>query len=133
MQAPRPALVVLALIAAVEGAVLMGYAVFDVVEAFRVGITGPAEVSNPMALVLLILITAAFGAGLLVVGRGWWRGRRWARGPFILAQLIVGLIGFDLVQAAGSVERLVGATCIPVAIVGLVMCFIPAVRSALDD
>ena len=42
------------------GACLRG-AGFDVVEAVRVGITGPAEVSNAPALILLVVITAAFG------------------------------------------------------------------------
>jgi hypothetical protein len=133
VKAPDRALVVLALIAAIEGLGMIAYAMFDLVEAVRVGITGPADVSNPMALVLLIVITALFGAGMLVVARGWWMGRRWARSPFILAQIIVGLIGYELTQSLGSVERIIGFVCVGVAILGLVLSFAPAVTRTIGD
>ncbi len=123
----------LALIALLQGAALLGYALFDVVEAVRVGITGPEEVSNAPALILLVVITAAFGVGLLLVARGWWRAQRWARAPFILTQVIVGLIGYELSQSEGSVERMVGYACVLVAILGLVLSFAPAVSRAIDE
>ena len=63
---PPIALVVLALIALLEGVALLGYAVFDVVEALRVGVTGPEQVSNPVALTMLVAITAAFGLALCI-------------------------------------------------------------------
>ena len=124
---------ILAAIAILQGTALLAYAVFDIVEAVRVGITGPEEVSNPMALLLLVVITGAFGAGMVVVGWGWWRCHRWARAPFILAQIIAGLIGYELSQATGSVERTVGYTCVVLAVVGLVLAFLPAVARAIDD
>lgn len=133
VKAPDRVLVALALIALIQGLALIGYAVFDVVEAVRVGITGPEEVSNPPALLLLIAITAAFGVGLVLVARGWWQERRWARSPFILAQIIIGLIGYELSQSAGSVERTVGYVCVLVAILGLVLSFTPAVTRAIDE
>ncbi len=70
MTAPDRPFVALAVVALLQGVALLGYAVFDVVEAVRVGITGPEEVSNPAALILLIVITAAFGVGLVWVGVG---------------------------------------------------------------
>lgn len=124
---------ILAAIAILQGAALLAYAVFDIVEAVRVGVTGPEEVSNPMALLLLVVITGAFGAGMVVVGWGWWRCQRWARAPFILAQIIAGLIGYELSQATGSVERTVGYVCVVLAVVGLVLAFLPAVARAIDD
>jgi hypothetical protein len=133
VKAPDRVLVALALIALIEGLALVGYAVFDVVEAVRVGITGPAEVSNPPALITLIVITAAFGVGLALVARGWWQARRWARSPFILAQIIIGLIGYELSQSGGSVERIVGYACVLVALLGLVLSFTPAVTRALEE
>jgi len=133
VKAPDRALVVLALIALLQGVALLGYALFDVVEAVRVGITGPEEVSNPPALISLIVITAAFGVGLVLVARGWWRAQRWARAPFILTQVIFGLIGYELAQAEGPVERTVGYVCVLVAILGLVLCFAPAVSRAIDE
>ena len=133
VKAPDRALVGLAIIALLQGVALLGYALFDVVEAVRVGITGPAEVSNAPALILLVVITAAFGVALLLVARGWWRAQRWARAPFILTQLIFGLIGYELSQSDGSVERMVGYACVLVAILGLVLSFAPAVSRAIDE
>ena len=123
----------LAIIALLQGVALLGYALFDVVEALRVGITGPAEVSNVPALIFLIVVTAAFGVGLVLVARGWWRAQRWARAPFILTQVIFGLIGYELSQSEGSVERTVGYACVLIAILGLVLSFAPAVSRAIDQ
>lgn len=125
----------LSVVSILEGAALLGYAVFDLVEAVRVGITGPEEVSNPAALALLIAITAAFGAGLVWVGVGWWRTRRWARAPFILAQVLVVLVGYELAQSEGAVERSVGIAGAGLAILGLILAFAPAVsrQLAADD
>lgn len=133
VKAPDRILAVLALIAGIQGAALIGYAVFDVVEALRVGITGPEEVSNPMALLLLIAITAAFGAGMIAVAVGWWRALRWARSPFVMAQIIVALLGYELAQAEGSVERTVGIVAMVMAALGLVLSFAPATGRAIGD
>jgi hypothetical protein len=133
MTSPDRPLAALALIAFAQGATLIAYAVFDIVEAVRVGITGPAEVSNVPAVVTLVVITAVLGAGLVWIGVGWWRARRWARSPFVLAQLIGGFIGFELTQSDGSVERTVGIALVVVALLGLVLSFAPAVNRRLVD
>ena len=129
---PAPGLVTLAAIAGVQGVGLLAYAVFDVVEALRVGLTGPVAVSNPPALIVLVSITAVLGLGMLWLARGWWRAQRWARAPFIMAQLLVGLIGFELAQSEGVAERSVGLGMIAVASVGLVVAMLPAVGRALE-
>jgi hypothetical protein len=131
--APDRSLVALALIALIEGAALVAYAIFDVIEAVRVGLTGPEEVSNAPALVLLVVITAVLGLGLGWVARGWWLARSWARAPFILAQIIAALIGYDLAQSTGDVERVVGIAAIALAVVGLVLSFAPGVSRALGE
>lgn len=128
-----PSLVVLAGISAVQGVFFVGYAVYDVVQAFRVGLTGPAEVSNPAALLGLVAITAVIGVGLLWVARGWWQGRTWARAPFIVAQLVLGLLGYELSQSAEGAPRLLGQALMVIAVVGVVLCFLPAVRRALEE
>ena len=51
----QPLLIVLAAIAAAEGIVLVGYAIYDVIQSIRVGLTGPPEVSNLPALVNKIM------------------------------------------------------------------------------
>ena len=123
----------LAALAMTEGLGLIGYAVFDLVEAVRVGVTGPAEVSNPAALAGLIAITAALGVGLAWVAVGWWRARSWARSPFIVAQLVLGLIGFEVAQSAEGALRLIGQVALVVAVAGIVLALLPSVRRALTE
>ncbi|MEI6361960.1 MAG: hypothetical protein WCP95_07475 [Actinomycetes bacterium] len=127
----RP-LTALAAIALIEGLALLGYAVFLLVEGLRLGATGPAEVSNVPAIALQVALFAIFGAGLGWVTRGWWRGRRWARAPFLVAQLMALVIGIPLAQAEGS-ERWVGITFSLMAVLGIVLAFTPAVIRALDE
>jgi hypothetical protein len=120
-------------ISGVQGAALVAYAAFDVVEAVRVGVTGPAEVSNVPAVILLTVITAALGVGLVWVARGCWQSRRWARSPFILAQILGVLIGWELSQSTGSVERAVGIGLALVCLLGIVLALTPGVTQALAD
>jgi uncharacterized membrane protein len=128
---PRP-FVALAGIALVEGIALLGYAVFDLVEASTVGVTGPAAVSNVPGIALQIILFLIFGGSLVWIGRGWWSTRRWARAPFLLAQLIALVIGVPLAQAEGP-ERLVGIVLALMALIGIVLVFTPVVTRALED
>ena len=123
----------LGVIAGLEGLGLLVYAMFDAVEGIRIGATGPAEVSSVPALILQIAILGAFGAGLVLVGTGWMRVRRWARAPFLLAQLIALVIGAPLVSAAGGVERIAGIVIILLAATGVVLVFTPAVTRSLAE
>ena len=130
----RPSMIiVLAALALLEGLFLLGYAAYDVIEAFRTGITGPDEVSNPAALLGLIAITALFGAGLVWVATGWWQGRTWARSPFIFAQLIIGFIGFELSQSTDAGPKTIGQVAMVLAVVAIVLSFLPSVRRVLAE
>ena len=115
--------VILAAIAGVEGLALLTYGAFEIVEAVRLGATGPAEVSSPAAITLQIVIFLLFGAGLVLVARGWLRRSRWVRGPFLLAQFIALVVGGPLAQASGSVERAVGIVILVLAVAGIVLTF----------
>ena len=115
--------VILAAIAGVEGLALLAYGAFEIVEAVRLGATGPAEVSSPAAITLQIVIFLLFGAGLVLVARGWLRRSRWVRGPFLLAQFIAPVVGGPLAQASGSVERAVGIVILVLAVAGIVLTF----------
>ena len=114
---------ILAVIAGIEGLALLGYGAFEIVEAIRFGASGPAAVSSPAAIMLQIVIFLLFGAGLVLVTRGWLRRSRWVRGPFLLTQFIALVIGVPLVQAAGSVERVVGILIVLLAVTGIVLTF----------
>lgn len=126
---PRPtrSFAALAAIAAIEGLGLVIYAIFDIIEAVRVGITGPADVSNPAALVLLIVIYLVFGVGLLLVARAWWQMRTWQRGAFVLTQVIALLVFFDLAKSVESLPRAVGLFILVLAVAGIVLVFTPGV------
>ncbi len=130
---PRRPFIFLGVIAVIEGIGLLAYAVYDAAEGIRIGATGPAEVSSVPALILQIAILGAFGAGLVLVGTGWMRERRWARAPFLLAQLIALVIGGPLVSAVGGVERIAGIIIILLAATGVVLVFTPAVTRSLAE
>lgn len=132
MSEPARPLIALAAISGIEGVALVGYAAFELIEAFRLGATGPADVSNVPAIILQIVLFALFGVGLLVVAPGWWGARRWARAPFLLAQLIALVVGVPLAQSSGGVERIVGAGIAVAALLGIVLVFTPAVTKAID-
>lgn len=128
---PRFELIALAAISGAEGLALIGYACYDVVQAIRFGTTGPAEVSNGPALFIQILIFMVFGIGLLLIARGWLRGQRWSRSPFVLAQLIALLVGFPLAQNSSGPSRAVGVTVLICALVGGVLALTPLVGRAI--
>lgn len=119
-------------IAALEALALIAYTVFLLVEALRLGTTGPEEVSNVPALVTEIVVFAAFGAGLAWLTRGLWLRRAWARTPFLVAQIFGLVVGIPLLQAEGGVERAVGAAVVACALVGAVLVFTPAVSAELN-
>jgi len=124
-------LVTLAGISSIEGVFFIGYALFDVVGFLRFGLTGPEEVSNPSALTLQVVMFALFGAALVLVSRGWWRVKRWARAPFVLAQLLVLVVAVPLTSASGSVERISASIGVFMAGIGLVLTFLPSTTRAL--
>lgn len=120
-----------AVVAALQGIGLLLYAGYDAVQAIRVGVTGPAEVSNPPAVVLLIVLMAAFGVGMLVVARGWWLGAGWARGPFVFAEILAALVGYQVAQTPdGGLVRWVGIVLALSAVLGLVIALVAGRREA---
>ncbi|MHB1165404.1 MAG: hypothetical protein ACYC90_06765 [Candidatus Nanopelagicales bacterium] len=131
MTSPIRPIAALAAIAAAEGVACIGYAVYEAAQAIRLGTTGPESVSSVPAIVLQVVLFLGFGAGLLLIARGWWRAAAWARSPFVLAQLIVGLIGYELAQSTSVGIRWAGAAMALVAVLGLVLVFTPAVSRSL--
>jgi hypothetical protein len=129
----QPLLVVLAAIAAIQGLVLVAYAVYDVIQGLRFGLTGPEEVSNLPALVLQIVIFAVLGVGMLAIARGWWLSKYGARAPFILAQLLGLVVGFPLAQAPDSGTRAIGTALVVIAVVGIAASLLPSVTRAIVD
>lgn len=123
----------LALIALVEAVGLLVYGGYEAVLGVRVGATGPAEVSNVPAIIVQVIIFAVLGVGLIYVSRGWLQRRRWARAPFVLAQLIGLLVGIPIAQTAGTAPRLAGIALTALAIAGIIVALTPAVTRALQE
>lgn len=132
--APRhPLLIVLAVIAALQGLALIGYAVFDIVQGVTVGPTGPSEVSNLPGLILQIAIFAALGIGLVFVARGWWGAKYGARAPFIVAQLLALVVGVPLVSAPDVGTQQVGLALVVTGVIGIVVALVPRVTRLLTE
>ncbi len=122
-----------AVIALVEGAALVAYGIYVIVQAARLGITGPAPVSNVQSVTLEIVIFLVFGAALLLAAWGLWHARRWSRSLAVLGQLIGLVVGVPLVGATGWVERIAGVLVVLMAIGALVCLFTPSSTRALVD
>jgi MFS family permease len=127
----HPFLVLLAAIAAIEGIVLIGYAVYDIIQGLRLGLTGPAEVSNLPGLLLQIVIFAVLGGASIAIAIGWWRAKYAARAPFIVGQLLALVVGFPLAQGMGSLQRAVGVALVVAAVVGIGAALAPPVTRAI--
>ncbi|TEX46233.1 MAG: hypothetical protein B7C55_14265 [Actinomycetales bacterium mxb001] len=131
-EAPR-GLRAAAIIALIEGAALVAYGLYVLVQVARLGITGPAPVSSVQSVTLEIIIFLFLGAGLLVAGWGLWRVRRWGRAPAVLGQLLGLIVGVPLVGAVGSVERIAGIAVVIMSIGALVCLFLPSTTRALVE
>jgi hypothetical protein len=78
---------------ALEGLLLAGYAVFVVVESVR------GQAQDRIGALVLALVAFALAAGLGAVATGILRGRRWARSPALVWQILQ-----VLVALSGTVE-----------------------------
>lgn len=132
---PRPvtSLVVGAVVAALEGVALVLYSLYIVIQLIRLGITGPADVSNPVSVGLEIAIFAVFGAAMLLGAYGLWRVRGWGRSLLVLGQLLALVVGVPLATAEGGWDRFAGIAIVLAAITGLVAAFWPTTTRAIAD
>ncbi len=121
----------LAAIAGIEGLVFIVYAILVTAGVARFGLQGPEAVSNSAGVTLEVIIFLFFGAGMIVVARGWWRLNRWARAPFVLAQMLALVVGVPLMSSAGSAERVTGVVISVVAIASLIVALLPRTTAHL--
>ncbi|MBM3685431.1 MAG: hypothetical protein FJW85_00290 [Actinobacteria bacterium] len=130
---PAVSLLVGAGVAAIEGLALTVYAVYIAVQVARLGITGPAEVSNPVAVTLEIAIFGLLGVALILAARGLWRSRRWARSMLVVGQFIALVVGVPLVTAEEGPQRGAGIVLVCLAVAGLVAAFWPSTTTAIES
>ena len=122
----------LAALAALEALALLAYAVIVMVSAVsgnKYGVLG----DSTSAVIIEIAIFTVFGLGLLKVAHGWIRMSRWARGPFIMAQLIGLLAGLSFAFSGASEQLWPGLILAVPSIIGLVLSFNPVVLHAYSD
>ena len=112
-------LVVAAGLTALEGLVLLGYAVLELahLDGDRVSVAVTTSV-----------FFSIVGAALVVCAVGLWRVRSWARSPVVVAQLITLLTAWSF---AGGETKPVAATLAAVSIVVLVCCLHPRSTAAM--
>ncbi len=114
---------ILAVVSGAEGLFFIAYGVLVLIGVLRFGITGPVEVANAPGVTLEIIIFLIFGAALLLVAMGWWRGSKWARSPFVLAQLLGLVVSVPLMGSTGGTERLIGWSVTVIAVVCVALSF----------
>jgi peptidoglycan/LPS O-acetylase OafA/YrhL len=122
---PRP-FRILAVIAALEGLALLVNGVLVAVSGLTGGSYG-ATGDSTTATIIEVVIFLVLGAGLLVVASGWYRAQRWARGPFVLAQLIGLFAGVSFIFSGDSAAVMPGLVLAVPSLIGLVVTFSPGV------
>lgn len=109
------ALTALVVLVAAEGALLVGFAVFYLVELV---VSRPDNVTTALVSAGLALLA---GVGLLFVSRGLGRRRRWSRAPALVTQLLLLPVAWDL---AHSERWYLGVLLLVAALAGAVLCFL---------
>lgn len=112
-------LAVAAALVAVQGVALVGVAGFLGVESAVADPVEPAGAWLSAALALLV------GTGLLLVARGLAGGRRWARAPALVAELLCLPVSVSLVQAG---QAPVGVPVLAVNVTVVILLFSPPRR-----
>jgi uncharacterized membrane protein (DUF2068 family) len=116
--------VAVAAIVAMEGLAMVGIAVFFVLEVLT---AGP---DDPVRAWVTALLAAASAAGLVLTGRGLLLGRRWARAPALVSNLLLLPVSASMLRGGLYV---VGVPLLALGLSVLVLLFTRPVTEALDD
>ena len=123
--AARPGVLqIVAGLVATQGGLLVGIAVFYIVELVVATVTDVTRALVSAGLALLA------GVGLLQVGRGLFRSRRWARSPALVTNLILMPVAVGLLQGG---RWYVGAPLLGVAAAVVVLLFSSSVNATLEQ
>jgi hypothetical protein len=117
---------VVAVLALLQAAGMVGYAVLVVVQAVR------GDASSPGDAAFLVVLVLAWAAGLVVVARGMRDRHRWARAPLLLSELLLVAVGVPLVQG-GGIARWAGAALVATGAVGAAAVLSPSVTATVGD
>jgi len=108
-----------------EAAALLGIGAFSLVR------TGAGAAREPLGAVLGVGFELGTAVVLLVLARGLWRLRGWARGPLVVVQLLALPVGFTLAVEAG--RWLYGGPVLLLACSVLYLLLTPEARLALES
>jgi hypothetical protein len=122
---------ILGIISGVQGVFYVVYAILIVVGVARFGVSGPSEVANASGVTLEVVIFLFFGLGMLLVAVGWFAAKRWARAPFLLAQLLALVVSVPLIGATNLFQKWAAILVTLAAVVGIFLAFTPAVTRYL--
>jgi O-antigen/teichoic acid export membrane protein len=117
------ALQTVAALVAAQGALLVGIAGFYVVELV---VATATDVARALVSALLALVA---GVGLWQVGRGLFRGRRWARSPALVTNLILLPVAIGLLQGG---RWYLGVPLLTAAVAVVVLLFTSSVNATLE-
>lgn len=109
----------------------MVYAILIVIGVARFGVSGPREVANASGVTLEVVIFLFFGLGMLLVAGGWFAAKRWARAPFLLAQLLALVVSVPLMGATDPFQKWVAILVTIAAVIGVFLAFTPSVTRYL--
>ncbi|MFM1917105.1 MAG: hypothetical protein RJB01_620 [Actinomycetota bacterium] len=123
-----PTVLALAVIAGLQGIAVIAYAVANII--WLVGAWGEPGVSA-LTLSVQVLVIAAVGVGLGLIARGFVKAARWARAPFVVAQLLAVVVALPFALTAGGAQAWSGLI-IASAILGLLLVFLPGTTRALN-
>lgn len=128
----RREFITLAVIAFAQGVFFIAMAFTDVVAIIRQGgLIGPAEVSNPQAFTTLVVIFVLFGLAMLLVGWGWLNKKRWARGPFVVMQMLTLVVSVPNIAAPEVATQTVALIATLAAVGGAFLAVYPPVTREL--
>lgn len=128
----RKIFVFLAVVAGLQGAFFLTMAISDLISvAAQGGLVGPADVSNPQAFTTLVVLFVLFGLGMLAIAWGWLRHKRWARGPFVVMQVLVLVVAVPSLTASDTGQRVVALIAVPLAAAGIIAAVTPPVTRTL--
>lgn len=122
-----------AAVAGLQGLALLGYALGISIIGLTSGLEGPAAVSSPTGAVVEVAAFALFGAGMVAIAYGRWRGAAWSGPPFVLSQLLALAVGLPLATATDTVGRTIGLAVTASAAIGLVSMVAGALRESDSD
>lgn len=122
---------ILGSISGVQGIFYVVYAILIVVGIARFGVSRPSEVANTSGVTLEVVIFLIFGLGMLLVSGGWFASKRWARAPFLLAQLLALVVSVPLIGATDPFQKWVAILVTLAAVIGIFLAFTPTVTRYL--